>query len=149
MTQGSRHSTLGKWIGFATALMTALAGGAVWSVLVLRTGYELTAFAFVIAATIALVLRGNAYAGTRFGAFLAALFTAFACIYAQCLLAVGDVAQAMGFSLRDTLLRIGADFALAIVRGRISPWQTASYLLAMALSAWLVWRRRYAPPDRS
>jgi hypothetical protein len=77
------------------------------------------------------------------------LFTAFACIYAQCLLAVGDVAQAMGFSLRDTLLRIGADFALAIVRGRISPWQTASYLLAMALSAWLVWRRRYAPPDRS
>jgi hypothetical protein len=55
----------------------------------------------------------------------------------------------MGFSLRDTLLRIGADFALAIVRGRISPWQTASYLLAMALSAWLVWRRRYAPPDRS
>jgi hypothetical protein len=117
MTQGSRRSTLGKWIGFATALMSALAGGAVWSVLVLRSGYELTAFAFVIAATIALVLRGNGYAGTRLGAFLAALFTAFACIYAQCLLAVGDVAQAMGFSLRDTLLRIGADFALAVVRG--------------------------------
>jgi hypothetical protein len=142
MTQGPRYSTLGKWIGFATALMSALAGGAVWSVLVLRTGYELTAFAFVIAATIALVLRVNGFARTHLGAFLAALFTAFACIYAQCLLAVGDVAQAMGFSLRDTLLRIGADFALAVVRGRISPWQTASYVLAMALAAWLVWRRR-------
>jgi len=147
MSQGSRRSTLGKWIGFATALMSALAGGAVWSVLVLRTGYELTAFAFVIAATIALVLRGNGYAGTRLGVFLAALFTAFACIYAQCLLAVGDVAQAMGFSLRDTLLRIGADFAIAVVRGRISPWQTASYVLAMALAAWLVWRApKVRPP---
>ena len=142
MTQAPRRSTLGLWIGFATALMSALAGGAVWSVLVLHTGYDLTAFAFVIAATIALVLRANGYAGTRLGAFLAALFTAFACIYAQCLLAVGDVAQAMGFSLRDTLLRIGADFALAVVRGRISPWQTTSYVLAMALASWLVWRRR-------
>ena len=141
MTQGPRRSTLGKCIGFATALMSALAGGAVWSVLVLRTGYELTALAFVIAATIALVLRSNGYAGSRFGAFLAALFTAFACIYAQCLLAVGDVAQALGFSLRDTLLRIGADFALAVVRGRIGYWQTASYVIAMAFAAWLVWRR--------
>jgi len=146
MTQVPRRSTLGKWIGFATALMSALAGGAVWSVLVLRSGNELTAFAFVIAATIALVLRANGFAGTRLGAFLAALFTAFACIYAQCLLAVGDVAQAMGFSLLDTLLRIGADFAIAVVRGRVSPLQTASYVLAMAVSAWLVWRRRAAPP---
>jgi hypothetical protein len=48
----------------------------------------------------------------------------------------------MGFSLRDTLLRIGADFALAVVRGRVSPWQTASYVLAMALAAWLVRRHR-------
>ncbi|HEY2394489.1 MAG TPA: hypothetical protein VGH81_00730 [Rudaea sp.] len=141
MTQALCGSALNRWIGFATALMSALAGGAVWSVLVLRTGHELTALAFVIAAAIAWILRGNGFAGTRLGTFLAAFFTALACIYSQCLLAVGDVAQAMGFSLRDTLLRIGADFALAVVRGRISPWQTASYLLAMALAAWLVWRR--------
>jgi hypothetical protein len=140
MMQASRTSTLGRWIGFATALMSALAGGAVWSVLVLRTGHELTALAFVIAAAIAWILRGNGFAGTRVGTVLAALFTALACVYSQCLLAVGDVAQAMGFSLRDTLLRIGADFALAVVRGRISPWQTASYVLAMMLAAWLVWR---------
>jgi hypothetical protein len=144
MTQALRSSTLNRWIGFATALMSALASGAVWSVLVLRTGNELTVLAFVIAVAIAWILRGNGFAGTRLGAILAALFTALACIYAQCLLAVGDVAQAVGFSLRDTLLRIGADFALAVVRGRISPWQTASYVLAMALAAWLVWRRRTA-----
>jgi hypothetical protein len=142
MMQTPRSSTLGRWIGFATALMSALAGGAVWSVLVLRTGHELTALAFVIAAAIAWILRGNGFAGTRVGTVLAALFTALACVYSQCLLAVGDVAQAIGFSLRDTLLRIGADFALAVVRGRISPWQTASYVLAMMLAAWLVWREQ-------
>jgi len=121
--------------------MSALAGGAVWSVLVLRSGYELTPFAFVIAAAIAWILRANGYAGSRFGASFAALCVAIACVYAQCLLAVGDVAQAMGFSLRDTILRIGADFVLAVVRGRISPWQTASYVLAMAVAGWLTWRR--------
>ena len=142
MAAPQHRSTVGLWLGFATALMSALAGGAVWSVLVLRTGYELTFLAVIIALVIAWVLRANGYAGTRLGAALAALCTAFACIYTQCLLAVGDVAQAMGFSLRDTLLRIGVDFAMAVVRGRISPWDTATYVLAMALSAWLVRRVR-------
>jgi len=135
------RSTLALWIGVTTALMSALAGGAVWSVLVLRTGHDLTFTAFLIAAVIAWALRANGHAGTRLGAALAMFCTALACIYSQCLLAIGDVAQAMGFSLRDTLVRIGSDFVVALVRGRISPWQTASYLLAMALAAWLVWRR--------
>src|SRR6478736_10142907 len=134
MSVPKRRSTLSLWLGFATAMMSALAGGAVWCVLVLRTGHELTWFALVCALVVAWALRANGFAGSRAGAGLAALCTAFACIYAQCLLAVGDVAQAMGFSLRDTLLRIGADFAIAVVRGRISPWQTASYVLAMAVS---------------
>lgn len=140
MATPRRRSTVGLWVGFATALMSGLAGGAVWSVLVLRTGRDLSAFAFVIAVVIALLLRMNGFARSRLGAAVAALCTACACVYAQCLLAVGDVAQALGFSLRDTLLRIGADFALAVVRGRIGAWQTASYLLAMVLAAWLVWR---------
>jgi hypothetical protein len=144
MAAPQHRSTVGLWIGFATAMMSALAGGAVWSVLVLRTGRDLTLLAFVMALAIAWILRVNGYVGTRLGAALAALCTAVACTYAQCLLAVGDVAQALGFSLRDTILRIGADFALAVVRGRIAPWQTASYVLAMALSAWLVMRKRNA-----
>jgi len=141
MVPPQRRSKAGLWLGFATALMSALAGGAVWSVLVLRTGNDLTFVAFVIAIVIAVILRVNGFAGTRLGVFLAALCTAIACVYAQCLLAVGDVAHALGFSLKDTLLRIGADFAIAIVRGRISPWQTASYVLAMLIAAWLVWRQ--------
>jgi hypothetical protein len=137
---------LGRWVGAATALMSALAAGAVWSVLVLRTGNDLTFFAFIIAVGIAWLLRANGYAGTGLGVTLAVICTALACVYAQCLLAVGDVAQAMGFSLRDTIVRIGADFVLAVVKGRISPWQSGSYAVAMVLSGWLVWRRSRVPP---
>jgi len=136
----SRRATVGLWLGFATAMMSALAVGAVWCVLVLRTGYEHTWFALLCALVIAWILRANGFAGSRIGAALAALCTALACVYAQCLLAIGDVAHAMGFSLRDTLYRIGVDFVLAIASGRISPWQTATYVLAMVLSAWLVLR---------
>jgi len=123
-------------------MMSALAGGAVWCVLALRTGYEHTWLALLCAVVIAWILRANGFSGTKTGAALAALCTALACIYAQCLLAIGDVAQAMGFSLRDTLYRIGVDFVLAIASGRISPWQTATYVLAMLVSAWLVLRQR-------
>ena len=136
-----KRSSLGLWLGFATAMMSALAGGAVWCVLVLRTGYELTWFALVCAIVVAWALRANGFAGSRLGAALAALCTALACVYSQCLLAVGDVAQAMGFSLRETLYRIGVDFVVAVASGRISPLQTACYVIAMLLSAWLVLRR--------
>jgi len=136
-----KRSKVGLWLGFATAMMSALAGGAVWCVLVLRTGHELTWFALVCAIVVAWALRSNGFAGSRLGAALAVLCTALACIYAQCLLAVGDVAQAMGYSLRETLYRIGVDFAVAVASGRISPWQTAFYVFAMALSAWLVLRQ--------
>ena len=112
-----------------------------WCVLVLRSGYELTWFALVCAIVIAWALRANGFAGSRVGAALAVLCTALACTYAQCLLAIGDVAQAMGFSLRDTLYRIGVDFVVAVATGRISPWQTAIYVLSMAVSAWLVLRQ--------
>lgn len=142
MGQPQRRSTLGLWLGFATALMCALAGGAVWTVLALRTGQDLGWFAIVCAAFIAWALRANGFAGTKLGAALAALCTLLTCVYAQSLLAIGDVAQALGFSLRETLLRIGADFVLAVARGRISPWQTALYVVAMALAAWLVLRGR-------
>src|SRR5262249_12712481 len=87
MAAPQHRSTLGLWVGFATAMMSALAGGAVWSVLVLRTGRDLTIVAFVVALVIAWILRVNGYAGTRLGAALAALCTAVACAYAQCLLA--------------------------------------------------------------
>ena len=136
-----KRSTLSLWLGFATAMMSALAGGAVWCVLVLRTGHELTWFALVCALVVAWALRANGFGGSRAGAALAALCTALACIYAQCLLAVGDVAQAMGYSLRETLYRIGVDFAVAVATGRISPWQTALYVLSMGISAWLVLRQ--------
>jgi hypothetical protein len=142
MTPPTRpRSRISLLIGAATAIMSSLAAGAVWSVLVLRTGHDLTPLALAIAVVIAWILRVNGYAGSLPGAVLAALCTALAIVYSQCLLAIGDVAQALGFSLRDTIMRIGADFVLAIVKGRISPWQSGSYALAIVLSGWLVRRR--------
>ena len=141
MAQVRKPSPGTRWLGVATASMSALATGAVWCVIALRTGREMPWFAFVSAVVIAWALRANGFSGSRPGALLAALLTALACVYAQVLLGIGDVAQALGFSLRDTLLRIGADFALAIVRGRIAPWATATWLVAMAVAAWLVWRQ--------
>jgi hypothetical protein len=149
MTQPQRRSTWVPWLGVATALMCALAGGAVWSVLALRSGRELAWFAFVCALVIAWALRANGFAARPLGGVLAALFTALACIYAQCLLAVGDVAQALGFSLRDTLLRIGTELALSIMRGRISPWDTLTWVAAMAVAAWLVLRKGKPPAATS
>ena len=149
MTEPQRRSRLGLWLGVATALMCALAGGAVWTVLALRTGRDAPWFAFVCAIVIAWALRANGFSGTRIGAGLAALFTALAWAYAQCLLAIGDVAQALGLPLRDTLLRIGADFALAVVRGRISPWQTATCVVAMIVAAWLVLRETTPSPPKT
>jgi len=83
MVAPQRKSALGLWLGFATAMMSALAGGAVWCVLVLRTGYELTWFALVCAIVVAWALRANGFAGSRIGAALAALCTALACTYSQ------------------------------------------------------------------
>ena len=140
MTQAPPRSNVGRWLAAGTALMCALAGGAVWSVLTLRTGRELAWLAVVCAGVIAWPLRSSGFGGTTAGAAVAALFTAIACVYAQVLLGIGDVAQALGFSMRDTIVRIGVDFALAVVRGRIVWWETATWVAAMAVAAWLVVR---------
>ena len=150
MNQPRRRSRVGLWLGAATAAMCALAGGAIWSVLELHTGRDLAWFAFVCAAVVVWALRANGWSGSRAGAVIAAACTAVACVYAQALLAVGDVAQALGYSMRDTLVRIGVDFTLAIVRGRISPWDSTAWGLAIAAAAWLVLRRsRPARPPRA
>lgn len=149
MSTPQHRSIVGRLFGIATAFMCALAGGAVWSVLTLRTGRDLPWLAFVCAAVVAWPLRSSGFRGTAAGAAVAALFTAVSCVYAQILLGIGDVAQALGFSMRDTIVRIGVDFALAVVRGRIVWWETATWVVAMAVAAWLVVRRSPPKPARN
>ena len=128
-------------IGIATALMVALAAGAVWCVLQLYLRYDLIGIALPVGAIIAWVLRRQGFGRTLSGALIAAISTAVACAYASYLLAAATVASFLGESMRSTLLKIGPDMAGAIARAGLPGFHIATLALAVVLSAWLVWRK--------
>jgi hypothetical protein len=130
--------------GFATALMCALAGGAVWCLLALYSRGELAWFAFPIAALLAWVLRAHGYARAS-GALLAAALVLLASIYAYCLQAVASVASTLGLPMREALLRMDPAMTLAIARRSLDGWSLATVLAAALLAAVLVLRPRRRP----
>jgi hypothetical protein len=134
MNQGNR-STLNLWLGFLTAALSALAVGALWCLLALRSGLELAWFSLICAVVVALILRAYGYAGKWKGAFFAALCTALACFYSQCLLAISDIADSLGMPLRSVLPKVGIDFALATAGARITKLDFAVFVLGIVLSA--------------
>jgi hypothetical protein len=138
----SNRSKLGAWLGPITAALSALALGALWCLIELRFGYPLVWFALVCGIVIALILRSYGYAQSKWGAFFAAIFTALACFYAQCLLAICDVAQSLGIPLRETLPQIGLEFTLATARARTNSIAMAWFVVAMTLTALLMLKRR-------
>ncbi len=120
--------------------MCALASGAIWCVLALYTGRDLAILALPSAVVIAWALRGNRQ--SRFlDAALAAICTAFACAYAQYLLAAARIASVLGIPMRKTLFDMGAGLASDVARTGISPSDWAFFALALVLAAWLVLRR--------
>ena len=128
-------------IGVATALMVGLAAGAVWCVLQLYLRFDLIGIALLVAAIIAWILRRQGFAQTISGAVIAAISTAVACAYASYLLAAASVASFLGESMRSALLKIGPDMANAVAWARMDGFHIGTLLLAIALSAWLVWRK--------
>ena len=128
-------------IGVATALMVGLAAGAVWSVLQLYVRFDLIGVALLVAAIIAWVLRRQGFGRTISGAVIAAISTAVACAYSSYLLAAASVASFLGESMRSALLKIGPDMANAVAWARMDGFHIGTLLLAIALSAWLVWRK--------
>jgi hypothetical protein len=128
-------------IAAATALMVAMAAGAVWCVLQLYLRYDLIGVALVIAAIIAWVLRRQGFGRTLSGALMAAISTAVACLYASYLLAAATVASFLGESMRSTLLKIGPGMAKAVAWAGMSGFHIGTMVLAVLLSAWLVWRK--------
>lgn len=128
-------------IGIATALMIALAGGAVWCVLQLYLRLDLIMLSILIGAMIAWILRGHGFAHSASGAAIAALCTAVTCVYAGYLLAAAKVASFLGLPMRSTLIAIGPDMAAAIAWADLTGFHIGTVVLAVLLSAWLVWRR--------
>ncbi|HUD41767.1 MAG TPA: hypothetical protein VMR06_07175 [Dokdonella sp.] len=112
-------------LGLATALMCALAAGAIWCVLTLYTGRDLSALAVAIGLILAAVLRAHDYAGTATGAILAVICTLAACFYAQYLLATAQIASLLGLPMGMALTKIGPDMALAVIKTRVGAWDAA------------------------
>lgn len=127
-------------IGVVTALMCALAAGAVWSVMALHVYLDLIFFAIPVAIIVAWALRSNGFVRSAAGAAIAAFFTLIAFVYAGYLLAAAKVAAFLGVSMRSTVINIGPEMAAAVAWTDLTAWRIATMLFAVALSAWLVWR---------
>jgi hypothetical protein len=123
------------WIGIATALMTALAGGAVWCLIALYARRDLIALALPIAGLIVWALRAHGYAGRWSGSAVAAICVALASAYSLYLQASAQVASVLGLPLREALLQIGPRMAFDIMRANLDAVGAATLLAAVLVGA--------------
>ncbi|HMM67276.1 MAG TPA: hypothetical protein PKC03_10065 [Dokdonella sp.] len=137
----ARKSPASYAIGIATGLMCALAAGAVWCVLQLYLRFDLIGISLAVAAFIAWILRRQGFGRTPSGALIAAISTTIACVYASYLLAAAKVASFLGIPMRSTLTTIGPDMAGAVAWADLTGFHIGTMVLAVVLSAWLVWRK--------
>jgi hypothetical protein len=100
--------------GVATALMSALAGGALWCLIALYSRHDLIALSLPIAGVIVWALRANGFAGTLAGALVAGACVALACAYSLYLQATAQVASLLGLPLRAALTQIEPRMAIDI-----------------------------------
>jgi hypothetical protein len=134
-------SLLSFTVGIVTLLMTALAGGAVWSLLVLSTGRDLSVLSLAVGLVLGAMLRLQGLGGRAWSAPLAALLTALASVYAAYFTATADVAVVLGLPMRATLPKIGAEMALAVAWARTSNADLCLLAIACVLSAWIAVRK--------
>jgi hypothetical protein len=143
----SSNNKRARALGIATALMCALAGGAVWCLLSLYCRSDLAAFAFVVALLIAWALRAHGFGGRWFGALLAAGCVVLGSMYAFCLQAVAQVASLLGLSMRATLQQMEPAMAFDIARANLSGSNALIVACAVALSIVLMLRGGPAKPN--
>ena len=129
-------------VGIATALMCALAGGAMWCLLSLYSRSNLAAIAFVIATIVAWTLRANGHAGRWPGALIAAGCVLLASAYAFYLQAVAGVASMLGLPMRATLQQMGFSMGVDVARANLDGWSSLLVIAASVLAIWLVLRNR-------
>ncbi len=130
-----------RLIGVATVLMVALAAGAVWCVLQLYARVDLIGVSLMVGLIIAVVVRRQGFARTFSGVLIAMLGTAVASVYASYLLAAAKVASYLGIPMRSALISIGPDMAGAVAWADMTGFHIGTLILAIVLSAWLVWRK--------
>jgi hypothetical protein len=135
--QDATHSPRGRvhWIGIATALMCALAGGALWCLIALYARHDLVALSLPIAAAVAWALRSHGYAGRWSGAVIAIACVALACAYSLYLQATAQVASLLGLPLRDALAQMEPGMAFDIAWSNLDAAGVAIVAAACVMSA--------------
>lgn len=124
-----------QWIGIATALMCALAGGAVWCLLALYARHDLMALSLPVAAGIVWALRAHGFAGRVSGAAIAVVCVTLACAYSLYLQATAQVASLLGLPMRDALLQMAPRMAIDIAWANLDAGGTAIIALALIVAA--------------
>ena len=122
-------------IGIATALMTALAGGAVWCLIALYARHDLIALSLPIAAAVAWALRSHGYAGRWSGAAIAVACVALASAYSLYLQAAAQVASMLGLPLRAALTQMDPRMAIDIAWANLDVAGIATIVVAAIIAA--------------
>lgn len=126
-------------IGIATALMCALAGGALWCMLSLYSRSDLAAFALVVTAFIVWALRTHGYAGRWSGVLIATLCVALAALYSFYLQAVAQIASLLGLPMRAALLQMQPSMAFAIAWTNLRGWNLLIVGIAIVCAGAGMW----------
>jgi hypothetical protein len=129
------RSPRAHWIGVATALMSALAGGAIWCLVALYSRHDLIALSLPIAGVIVWALRANGFAGRWPGALLAAACVALACAYSLYLQATAQGASLLGLPLRAALTQMEPRMAIDIAWASVDVAGAAVMGVAIAVAA--------------
>ena len=127
-------------IGVATALMTALAGGALWCLIALYARHDLIPLSLPIAAAIAWALRSHGYAGRAAGAVIAVACVALASAYSLYLQAAAQVASMLGLPLRAALTQMDPHMAIDIAWANLDvAGMTTIIVAAIVAAAGVLW----------
>jgi len=134
-----------RGIGVATALMTALAGGALWCLIALYARHDLIALSLPIAAAVAWALRSHGYAGRWSGALVAIACVALASAYSLYLQAAAQVASMLGLPLRAALAQMDPHMAIDIAWANLDVAGMTTIAVAAIVAAvgvlWTLGRR--------
>lgn len=126
-------------IGIATALMCALAGGALWCMLSLYSRSNLSAFAFVVSLFVIWALRTHGYAGRWSGTLIATLCVALASLYSFYLQAVAQIASLLGLPMRAALLQMQPGMAFDIAWTNLRGWNLLIVGIAIVCAGAGMW----------
>ena len=124
-----------RWIGIATAMMTALAGGALWCLIALYARHDLIPLSLPIAAAVAWALRSHGYAGRWSGALIAVLCVVLASAYSLCLQAAAQVASMLGLPLRAALAQMDPHMAIDMAWANLDVVGIATIAVAAIIAA--------------